>query len=323
MIYDVVVVGGGPAGMQAAIAAQTEGFATVVVEADRIGGQIKDTPILENLAGYAFGVSGPVLAHNMAQQATRLGVHVRKGKAVGLIPDGHNGLLVLLDYGGVVGDHITGRSVVLAMGAQYVELDIPGLQECRDHVVFYSPERACLTAAHGQEVVVVGGGNSAGQAVITLAQTAKVVHMLVRDKLAVSHYLRERINGLMNVVVHEQAQVWRMTRMSNAASGCLLDVHYSDDSHNALFANMVLLCTATEPQTDWLPDAIHRNGGFIAGDYGSADASGFGGWPAGYSRSPYTTSMPGVFVIGDVRAGGIRRVPAAFGDAAAVQRPLR
>jgi thioredoxin reductase (NADPH) len=304
MIWDVVIVGGGPAAIQAAIAAASEGLKTVIIEKDKIGGQIGQTPLLENFVAAAGGITGPTFATAMKAQAERMGTVIQKGQVFDI---GHNDAgNVWLDLRGDAGYRVYGHTCILAMGNSWQDLNIPGVKEgITARTVHYGPVECLSTDVAGLDVAVYGGGPSAGQAIIELANRgAKKVRVLMRSVLNMPQYLVDRINALPAVKLYEHTTIQKVAPVGNTL-GLLIT---SDAKQKALAGvSHLFMCSGLVPATGWLPEKIKRDehGRILVG-------------PAAGAASFLHTSMKQVYAIGDCRSGSTPRVSAAIGDGAFV-----
>ncbi|HEV8152969.1 MAG TPA: FAD-dependent oxidoreductase [Solirubrobacteraceae bacterium] len=305
--YDLVVVGGGPAGLGAAVYGASEGLRTVMVEREAPGGQAGQSSRIENYLGFPAGLSGSDLARRATTQARRLGAELLTVQdAVGLRPEGA-GRLVELSGGGV----LSASCVLVASGVSYRQLEVPGFAELTGAGIYYG---AALTEARScseQHVVIIGGANSAGQAAVYFSNYAARVTMLVRgDSLerSMSHYLIEQIAALPNVEVRTGSEAVAADGDGRLAR---LDVRGRDGAEESLDADACFVFIGALPRTDWLDGVVARDerGFILAGPDVPADR-----WPL--KREPYLleTSVPGVFVAGDVRARSVKRVASAVGE---------
>ncbi|WP_328595225.1 FAD-dependent oxidoreductase [Actinomadura macrotermitis] len=307
--YDLVVVGGGPAGLGAAVYGASEGLRTVLIERHATGGQAGQSSRIENYLGFPDGVSGAQLADRARRQAERFGAElITTGKVTGLEEAGRARVVHQAD-----GSKIAAHAVILATGVSYRRLDAPGLEALTGRGVYYGAAPAETPGCAGEEVYVVGGANSAGQAAMNLSRVAKRVHLLVRaDGLerSMSHYLIEQIDGVPNIEVHTRTTVTggagtdRLERLTLAGP----------DGERTVEAHWLFVFIGAEPRTDWLEGVVERDGrGYVltGPDLSAAHR------PAG-ARAPYhlETSLPGVFAAGDVRSDSIKRVASAVGDGA-------
>ena len=306
--YDLVIVGGGPAGLAAAVYGASEGLRTVLVEREAPGGQAGQSSRIENYLGFPNGLSGSDLARRATDQARRLGAElVTVQEAVELRVEG-SGRMVQLTRG----DVLSANTVLVASGVSYRQLRAPGFAELTGAGIYYG---AALTEARScadQHVVVIGGANSAGQAAVHFSGYAERVTMLVRaDSLAksMSHYLVERIAALRNVEVRTCAQAVG----AEGGDGHLraLRIRAADGSETVERVDACFVFIGATPRTDWLEGIVARDErGFILAGAEVRDH----GWPL--TREPYVleTSVPGVFVAGDVRTRSIKRVASAVGE---------
>lgn len=306
---DLAVVGAGPAGLAAAVYAASEGLRTIVIERDVVGGQAGSSVLIRNYLGFPRGISGAELARRAYQQAWLFGAKYLFAREVtGLSRRGHQRIIALSD-----GREVTARAVLVATGARYRRLSAPGIERFVGAGVFYtSPADPVLFSGH--DVAVVGGGNSAGQAVVHLARYARRVLLLVRgDALErnMSDYLVQPIRRADNVEVRLSAEVVA-ARGEHQLEGITVRDRLRGTAEDLPVALLLVLIGAL-PQSEWLAGAV------------ACDAQGFvltGGDAATDGRRPrrLETTLPGVFAAGDVRRGSVKRVASAVGEgASAVQ----
>jgi thioredoxin reductase (NADPH) len=301
--FDVVVIGAGPGGLAAAVYATSEGLSTLVVERESVGGQAGSSSLIRNYLGFSRGISGADLAMRAHQQAWAFGARfLRMREAVELRPgNGGPHTVVIAD-----GTEVAAHSVVLATGVTYRTLPMPELAALAGAGVFYGASRWEAAALEGQDVYIVGAGNSAGQAAIHLAKHVRLVTMLCRGadlSSTMSQYLREQILGTANIEVRLRHEVvgggggQRLERLE-------IRNNETDEIREVQAAALFILAGA-EPRTSWLPDAIERDqrGYVVTGRDGA--------------RS-FETTVPGVFAVGDVRSGAAKRVAAAVGEGSVV-----
>jgi len=309
-LYDVVIVGAGPAGLAGALYAGSEGLSVLVLDCRAFGGQAGASARIENYLGFPTGISGMALMARAYNQAQKFGVEMAiPDEAIGLDPSGGagNGPFVLKLSNS---ERAMARSIVIATGARYRRLAVDGLEAFEGASVHYwaSPLEAKLCS--GQEVALVGAGNSAGQAAVYLASHVAKVWLLVRGPnlaASMSRYLVDRIAGLSNVEVLTQTNVTRL----EGRGGVLEAIHWRQKSGADVrkpIAHLFLFIGA-DPNTQWL-----------SGSGVALDAKGFvlTGGDCNESRNPLETSRRGVFAIGDVRSGSVKRVAAAVGEGAQV-----
>ena len=311
-VRDLVVIGAGPSGLAAAVYGASEGLDVLVLETSSPGGQAGSSSRIENYLGFPTGIPGQELAARAYLQAQKFGAEILITKATRLICD-HKPYVIEVEGGG----RISTRTVVIATGAQYRKLPLENLSRFEGTGVYYGATFVEAQLCGGEEVIVVGGGNSAGQAGVFLAQTTKRVHMLVRSNSlaeSMSRYLIRRIESSPTIVLRPQTEIvaleggdhldsvyWR-----NNATG---HTEKHEISH-------VFIMTGADPNTDWLNDCMTLDPkGFIktGPDLSSENLSSVR-WPI--MRQPYLleTSLPGVFAVGDVRDGSVKRVASAVGE---------
>jgi thioredoxin reductase (NADPH) len=306
--YDLVIVGGGPAGLAAAVYGASEGLKTVMVEREAPGGQAGQSSRIENYLGFPAGLSGSDLANRATTQARRLGAELLSVQDAVALEVAGTGRQVVLSGG----TSLSASCVLVASGISYRQLDAPGFERFTGTGVYYGAALSEARACSDQTVVVIGGANSAGQAAVHFSEFAERVVMLVRaDSLAksMSHYLIEQIAAIDNVEVRTG---WEAV----AAEGDdgrvrSLRLRGPDGAESTEDVDAVFVFIGALPRTDWLEGVVARDerGFILAG----ADAKP-AGWPLKRDPYPLETSVPGVFVAGDVRARSIKRVASAVGE---------
>jgi thioredoxin reductase (NADPH) len=313
-LYDLCIVGGGPAGLAAAVYAASEGLRTVIVERDAPGGQAGQSASIENYLGFPRGLSGADLTHRAVAQAARFGAEtVLPREVTGLEARGPV-RAVLLEGGG----QIEARAVVIATGVAYRRLDADGLEALGTRGVSYGATASEATQCVGEDVYVVGAANSAGQAALNFARYARHVVMVVRAselERTMSEYLVRRIRATANIEVRVCTEV-----VAARGDGHLEGLTLVDRSTGAqvdVETHRLFVFIGASPRTDWLGEEIARDGkGFIVTgpDLAHTDR----GARAGAGRTPYAleTSLPGVFAAGDVRLDSMKRVASAVGEGA-------
>jgi thioredoxin reductase (NADPH) len=309
-VYDVAIVGAGPAGLAAAVYATSEGLSAVVLDCRAFGGQAGASARIENYLGFPTGISGMALMARAYNQAQKFGAEMAIPEEVEYVDEGSGQILRLKS-----GETVRAQAVVIASGAEYRRLDVANVGDYEGSHVHYwaSPLEARLCA--DQEVALVGAGNSAGQAAVYLASQARKVSMIVRgDSLdaTMSSYLCERIAAQPNIEVHTQTVVSAL----EGANGSLETVHWKNRKTGAEGARAIrhlFLFIGAAPNTKWLAQCGVEvdEKGFIRAE--AAQSNG---------RPPFQTNRPGIFAIGDVRAGSVKRVSAAVGEGAQVVAAL-
>jgi thioredoxin reductase (NADPH) len=305
--YDLVIVGGGPAGLAAAVYGASEGLKTIMVEREAPGGQAGQSSRIENYLGFPAGLSGSDLTRRATDQARRLGAELLTLQdAAGLNVEGA-GRIVELTGGG----SLSTSSVIVASGVSYRQLDAPGFAELTGQGIYYGAALTEARSCKNQHVAVIGGANSAGQAAVYFSKYADHVTMLVRgNSLAksMSRYLIEQIEGLDNVKVHT-----RTVATGAEGDGQLraLRIRGEEGSESLEEVDACFVFIGAAPRTAWLEGVVERDerGFILAG----LDVRG-NGWPLERDPFPLETSVPGVFVAGDVRARSIKRVASAVGE---------
>jgi thioredoxin reductase (NADPH) len=315
--FDVIVVGAGPAGLAAAVSASSEGLRTLVIERESIGGQAGSSSLIRNYLGFSRGVSGADLAQRAYQQAWVFGtdfIHMREVTA--MRTEGERHVVTIAD-----GNEVAARAAVLATGVAYQRIGIPSLEALTGVGVFYGASVSEAQALAGSHVYIVGGGNSAGQAAMQLGRYARRVTLVAREPdltQCMSHYLRRVIEAATNVDVllgnevidgGGEGQLERLTLRDNASG------RTSEVEARALF-----ILIGARPHTDWLPATIERaeRGYVLTGSELAGDRDALEQWPLDRPPLPFETSVPGVFAVGDVRRGSVRRVASAVGEGSIV-----
>ncbi|WP_395332179.1 FAD-dependent oxidoreductase [Novosphingobium sp. BL-8H] len=300
VLHNVAIVGAGPAGLAAAVYAASEGLSVVVLDSRSMGGQAGASARIENYLGFPTGISGHALAGRAFNQALKFGARIAIPVSVEALMREEENLRITLSAGRCV----KARTVVAASGARYRRLPIDGLEHFEGTGISYwvSPIEARLCA--GEEVALVGGGNSAGQAVVYLAPQVKRLHLIVRRRLeeTMSRYLIERIAELPNVEIHVGAEVIAVDGQEDGTLATI-DIRCGDGVIRQRDLRHMFLFIGADPNSDWLPVDVEK------------DAHGF---VVTGAAQQLETAMPGVFAIGDVRAGSTKRVAAAVGEGAAV-----
>ena len=313
--YDLVVVGAGPAGLGAAVYGASEGLRTLLVERQATGGQAGQSSRIENYLGFPDGVSGAQLTDRARRQAVRFGAEILTTRDVtGLEARGPARVVVFGD-----GTEVTAHAVIIATGVSYRDLDAPGVAELSGRGVYYGSAATEAAACADQDVFVVGGANSAGQAASFFSRYAKSVTLVVRgDSLerGMSHYLIEQLHALDNVSV-------RLCTVVEEAHGdkhleCLSLRHLSSGATEEVQTSHVFIFIGAQPRTDWLAGVLDRDerGFLLTGPDLVMDGQRPRGWPADRDPWPLEASVPGVFVAGDVRADSVKRVASAVGEGA-------
>jgi thioredoxin reductase (NADPH) len=313
--YDLIVIGGGPAGLGAAVYGASEGLRTVLVERRATGGQAGQSSRIENYLGFPDGVSGAQLADRARRQALKFGAELLTTRDVVRL-DARGSARVAHCGDGV---ELSAHTVILATGVSYRRLDVPGLDELTGRGVFYGAATTEGPACKDQDVYVVGGANSAGQAAVYFSRYASTVHLLVRAEdlgRSMSHYLVEQIEALPNVVVHPCTEV-----VGGRGEDHLEELVLRDNStgrDRTVAAHWLFVFIGAAPCTDWLDGSVARDAaGFVlSGPDLTPEGTPPAGWPL--DRVPYhlETSVPGVFVAGDARADSVKRVASAVGEGA-------
>jgi thioredoxin reductase (NADPH) len=310
---DVAIVGAGPSGLAAAVYAASEGLDVVMVDMTSPGGQAGSSSKIENYLGFPAGISGQELADRAYVQAEKFGTQIIIGKAANRLVCSRRPYVIEFDDG----SHVAATTVIVASGAEYRRLSVDDVQRFEGAGLYHGATFIEAQLCQGEDVIVVGGGNSAGQAAVFLAETARRVHILVRSgglAQTMSRYLIRRIEESETIVLHPHTEIVGLegeahlerVRWRDTESG-RVDTH--DVQH-------VFVMTGAVPNTRWLEGCLALDaGGFIkTGPELSRDDLAAVHWPLARAPHLLETSIPGVFAVGDVRAGNIKRVASAVGE---------
>jgi thioredoxin reductase (NADPH) len=312
-LRDVVVIGAGPSGLSAAVYAASEGLDVLVVEAASAGGQAGSSSRIENYIGFPTGISGQDLAGRAFNQAEKFGAQVMIGKAASGLACASLPFAIEIDGS----QRMPARTVIIATGASYRRLPLPNLAQFEGAGVYYGATFMEAQLCRGEEVIVVGGGNAAGQAAVFLADSAARVHMLVRSAglaQSMSRYLIRRIEGHQSIELRTHTEVAALEGDRHVERVVWRDNRDGSTEHRDI--RHVFVMTGAQPCTSWLRGCVALDAhGFIkTGTDLTPDDLAAAHWPL--ARAPYLleTSRPGIFAVGDVRAGNIKRVASAVGE---------
>jgi thioredoxin reductase (NADPH) len=313
-VYDLVIVGAGPAGLAASVYAASEGLDVLTTESLAAGGQAGTSALIENYLGFPTGISGAELTRNAMIQAQRFGARVSVQSPVrSLGINGGDRIVTLQD-----GTRLHSRCVLVASGVEYRRLDVPRFEDFEGAGIYYAATKMEADLCKGEEVVVVGAGNSAGQAIVYLSEFAKRVHVVCRSDLGrnMSRYLVDRVIALPNVTVHRAASVTRLDGNGHLEG---VEVKCADGNRAEIDTSALFLFIGADPNTRWLDGCVEldRKGFVLTGTALPATTVETDQWRAA-GRGPFLleTSLPGVFAAGDVRSGSAKRVSSAVGEGA-------
>ena len=311
-VRDLVVIGAGPSGLAAAVYGASEGLDVLVLETSSPGGQAGSSSKIENYLGFPTGITGQELAARAYLQAQKFGAHMLIAKATRLISDRKPYVIEFEN-----GARISTRTVAIATGAQYRKLPLENLSRFEGAGVYYGATFVEAQLCGGEEVIVVGGGNSAGQAAVFLAQTAKRVYMLVRSAglaASMSRYLIRRIENSPTITLRPQTEIVALEGDNHLNSAYWRNGKTGQTEKHEI--SHIFVMTGADPNTCWLNGcmALDSKGFIKTGPDLLPEDLGAAGWPL--TRPPYLleTSLPGVFAVGDVRGGSIKRVASAVGE---------
>jgi len=309
-VYDLVIVGGGPAGLAAAVYASSEGLATAVIDATAPGGQAGTSSKIENYLGFPTGISGAELANRAILQAQKFGAQFSSPSQVARLEFEKDKMLVWFDA-----EQVSTRCLLIASGAEYRKLDVPKREQFEGLGIYYAATSTELQLCSGTEVVVVGGGNSAGQAVMFLSEGTRRVFLVLRGgdlRKSMSSYLADRIEGAENIEVLVEAEISRIVGDHWVEAVDIKNLRNGET--RTIRTPAVFTFIGAIPCTNWLPHEIETDSkGFVKT---GPLVSGSPSWTA--DREPFflETSRPGVFAAGDVRFGSTKRVASAVGEGA-------
>ncbi|MQA30749.1 MAG: cyclic nucleotide-binding domain-containing protein [Luteitalea sp.] len=312
-VYDLVVVGAGPAGLAASVYAASEGLRVVTLDAIAAGGQAGTSSRIENYLGFPTGISGAELTANATLQAQKFGASITVPRTVvGLRAEGGERTVVLED-----GSTLRSRCVIVATGVDYRRLDVQELNDFRGTGVYYAATDMEARFCKGEDVVIVGGGNSAGQAIVYLSRYARRVHVVLRaNDLAksMSRYLIARVEQLPNVQIHHNAQI---TSLDGDGRLTCVRIRLADGTEESVATTALFLFIGAVPRTGWLRGGVHldKHGFLVTGHALTPETLASERWRAA-GRAPFflETSVPGVFGAGDARSGSVKRVASAVGE---------
>jgi thioredoxin reductase (NADPH) len=315
--YDVIIIGAGPAGLACALYCSTEGLRTILVEREAAGGQAGLSSRIENYLGFPAGLSGSDLARRGVTQVKRFGTEV-------LAPVQAEALCLQGEYRVVklsTGQELVAHCVVIASGVQWRRLNLPGMDRLTGAGVYYGAANTEAASCKDEDVYIVGGANSAGQAAVHFSQFARSVKMLVRgDSLSrsMSHYLIERIETIPNITVETNTEVTEVHGEDHLSG--LTVRHHDTKSEERREAAALFIFIGAEPRTDWLDGIVCRDSkGFIlTGQNLLQDGKRPPGWTLERDPALLETNVPGVFAVGDVRNGAVRRVANSVGEGSIV-----
>jgi thioredoxin reductase (NADPH) len=314
--YDIVIVGAGPAGLAAGVYAASEGLGTLIVEGEAIGGQAGSSSKIENYLGFPTGVSGQELAARAITQAQKFGAKMMIAHRVVELRCGRRPYEVVLDNDSV----IAARTVIISTGAQYNKPPLANLKKFEGRGIYYGATFLEAQLCGNEDVIIVGGGNSAGQAAVYLSQTARKVHMLVRSSGlsdTMSRYLIQRITENPRIELHCRTEITGLDGQQELERTTWIDRDTGETSQHDICH--VFIMAGASPRTDWLRGCVALDDkGFIqtGRDLEAAEGVVPSTWPLTRPPQMLETSLPGVFAVGDVRSASVKRVASAVGEGA-------
>jgi thioredoxin reductase (NADPH) len=316
-VRDLIIVGAGPSGLAAAVYAASEGLDALVIETEAPGGQAGSSSKIENYLGFPTGISGQELAARAITQAQKFGAQMMVAHKVVGLKCARRPYEVVLDNG----NRLAARSIVISTGAQYNKLPLANLSEFEGQGVYYGATYIESQLCEDEDVVVVGGGNSAGQATVYLSQSARKVHLLVRSgclRETMSRYLIQRITDNPAIQMHYRTEIVALQGKAQLEQITWIDRASGETSTHDI--RHVFIMTGASPRTDWLRGciALDEKGFILTGRDldGSAELAPPSSWNLMRAPQMLETSLPAVFAVGDVRAGNVKRVASAVGEGA-------
>ncbi len=316
-VRDLIIVGAGPSGLAAAVYAASEGLDALLIETDAPGGQAGSSSKIENYLGFPTGVSGQELAARAITQAQKFGAKMLVARKAVKLNCGRRPFEIVLDSGEV----LAARTIVISTGAQYNKPPISNLKKFEGQGVYYGATYIESQLCESADVVVVGGGNSAGQAAVYLSQTARRVYMLVRSgglSDTMSRYLIQRITENPNIELHYKTEITALDGDQELEKVTWIDKATGESSTHAI--RHVFIMAGASPRTDWLQGCLAMDDkGFILTGRDLDATVGIvapSAWPLARTPQMLETSLPGVFAVGDARSGNVKRVASAVGEGA-------
>jgi thioredoxin reductase (NADPH) len=316
-VRDVIIVGAGPAGLAAAVYAASEGLDALMIETTAPGGQAGSSSKIENYLGFPTGVSGLELASRATTQAQKFGANMLIARSVVRLSCARRPYEVVLESG----DAVPARAIVIATGAQYNKPRLANLEQFEGEGIYYGATYIESQLCESEEIAVVGGGNSAGQAAVFLSQTASKVHMLVRSgelSSTMSRYLIQRLTENPQIELHLNTEIVALEGGARLERIVWQDKKTGETSTRSI--RHVFIMTGASPRTEWLRGclAMDDKGFILTGRDLDAPAPSDQNppWPLARAPQMLETSLPGVFAVGDVRAGNVKRVASAVGEGA-------
>ncbi|PSB32635.1 response regulator [Stenomitos frigidus] len=310
--YDLVIVGGGPAGLAAGVYGASEGLSTVMLERDAPGGQAGSSSRIENYLGFPVGLSGADLARRAVTQARRFGVEILAQEAIGVRVEDPYRIVKLAD-----GSELSCHALMIATGVSYRKLDVPGIDQLNSAGVYYGAAMTEAIACGGEDVYIIGGANSAGQAAMHFSKYARRVVILVRGESltkSMSQYLIEQIEATENISVCTGCSVIEVKGETHLEAIVIANAETGEN--NTVPATSLFVFIGASPRTDWLDGVVERDKqGFIStGPDLTRDQPRPKGWTL--ERNPFLleTNVPGIFAAGDVRQGSVKRVASGVGE---------
>jgi len=316
--YDLVIVGAGPAGLGAAVYGASEGLHTLLIEKAAPGGQAVTSARIENYLGFPVGLSGADLARRAVAQARRFGAEILSPQeAVQIRREDPYRVVTLAD-----GREVSCHALLIATGVDYCRLEVPGIDALTGAGVYYGATMSEASAYKGQDILIVGAGNSAGQAAMHYSKYARSITLMVRGPnpgRSMSRYLVDQLKTRDNITVRVQTQLAEACGDGHLESVVIEDL--DSGTTQRIRADAVFIFIGARPQTQWLQESLECNehGFILCGPYLPRDSRGRPrGWPLDRDPHIFETSVPGIFVVGDVRHGSVKRVATAVGEGAMV-----
>lgn len=307
-LYDLVIVGAGPAGLAAAVYGASEGLKTVVLEGIAPGGQAGTSSKIENYLGFPTGISGSDLANNATIQAEKFGAHLNIPSLVTGLKIKDNVKVLTLE----TGEEVSAKALIVASGAEYKKINVADIEKFEGRGIYYAATKMEATLCGSEEIAIVGGGNSAGQAAVFLAESVRKIYLIIRSvglSATMSRYLIQRIEETPNIILLNYTEITSVTGIDKLEKISIINNHTKEEKE--LRVKAIFSFIGAFPRTEWLPEQVEKEErGFIK----TGLSVNMSRWQE--KRQPFLleTTVPGIFACGDVRCNSVKRVASAVGE---------